>query len=354
MVPIYIASNTAHAGKTFIVIGLASKLMKQGYKVGYIKPYGRTPVKMEKDLFDADAVFLKEVLNLEEPLHVISPFVVSYETETLLFKGAVRDRKKKVMRAFRSMRNKDFVAIGGAGDLFEGVTFNVDGLSLIDDMKAHVLVVEPWRGEPSLDFFLGIKRLLGHRVLGGVINKASESSSSYLKETVKPFLEKKGVRIFGIFPKDRLLDSITVRRLNEILNGKVLCCENILDEFVENFSIGAMDVDSALNYFRRMPNKAVITGVHRTDIQLAAMETSTKCVILTGGLYTNDIIVGRARSKGISLISVADDTFTTVDKIEAAMGKVSIREKGKVERAKELIDEEFDMKKFLKSVAGSK
>lgn len=48
---------------------------------------------------------------------------------------------------------------------------------------------------------------------------------------------------------------------------------------VEHLMIGAMDVDSALTYFRRKPNKAVITGGDRPDIQLAALETSTKCTI---------------------------------------------------------------------------
>ena len=111
-----------------------------------------------------------------------------------------------------------------------------------------------------------------------------------------------------------------------------------------------MDVDSALNYFRRIPNKAVITGAHRSDIQLAAMETSTKCIILTGGLQTNDVVIGKAQAKGVPIISVVDDTFTTIDKIEISMGKTSIREKRKVERVRQLMDLEFDMKRFLKSV----
>ncbi len=144
--------------------------------------------------------------------------------------------------------------------------------------------------------------------------------------------------------------SVTIRELAETLGGEVLCCEDRLDEYVENFSIGAMDVDSALNYFRRIPNKAVITGAHRSDIQLAAMETSTKCIILTGGLQTNDVVIGKAQTKGIPIISVAYDTYTTIDRIEVGMGKTSIREKRKVERAKELIDMEFDIKRFLKSV----
>jgi BioD-like phosphotransacetylase family protein len=109
-------------------------------------------------------------------------------------------------------------------------------------------------------------------------------------------------------------------------------------------------VDSALAYFRRMQNKAVITGAHRSDIQLAAMETSTRCIILTGGLSANDVVIGKAQAKGIPIISVEDDTFTAIDKIEVRMGKTSIREKRKVERVKELMDVEFDIKRFLKSV----
>jgi hypothetical protein len=350
MIPIFLATNTGHAGKTFVAIGLVSKLKEQGYRVGYIKPYGRTPVKKDKDLFEADAVFMKEALDLPEPMDTISPFVQSYETETLLLHGTIKDVKKRIMNAFRSMKDRDYVIIGGATNLWEGFALNIDGLTLIENMEAQVLFIEPWRGTPSLDSFLSMKRLLGNRFLGGVINKTPESLMNHVKETIRPFLKKKGVRVFGIFHQDRLLESITVRRLNEILNGKVLCCESILDEFVENFSIGAMDVDSALGYFMRTPNKAVITGVHRTDIQLAAMETSTKCIILTGGFYTNDVILGKARSKGISLISVAEDTFTVVDKIEAVMGKISIREKGKIDRAKELVYKNFDLQGFLKSL----
>jgi hypothetical protein len=148
-----------------------------------------------------------------------------------------------------------------------------------------------------------------------------------------------------------LLEAVTVRYLVEVLNGKVLCCEDKLSEFVENCSIGAMDVDSALSYFRRTSNKAVITGAHRTDIQLVSMETSTKCIILTGGLHTSDVVIGKAQSKGIPVISVEPDTFTIVDRIERIMGHTMIRDKGKVDRAKEIVSRGFDRNKFLKCVS---
>ena len=350
MIPIFVASNTGYSGRTFISLGLVMKLRDQGYKVGYIKPIGKVPVKKDKGVYDADALFIKETLGLEDPLEVISPFVQTYENQTLLFEGGLKDVKKQVLTAFKTLKSRDFVIIGGAGDLFEGSLLGMNTLSLLNDMKAYLLMVEPWRGEVSADSLFGAARLIGERFIGGVINKVPVNTAGHVKETVRPFLEKNGVKILGVFAKDRALESVTVRQLNEILNGKVVCCEGQLDEYVENYSIGAMDVDSALNYFRRIPNKAVITGAHRSDIQLAAMETSTKCIILTGGLQTNDVVIGKAQAKGIPIISVVDDTFTTIDKIEISMGKTSIREKRKVDRVGQLMDLEFDMKRFLKSM----
>ncbi len=350
MIPIFVTSNTAYSGRTFITLGLAMKLMELGFKVGYLKPVGNIPVKKGKDVYDADALFIKETLGLEEPLDIVSPFVRTYESQTLLYEGDLKDVKKNVLAAFKTLKKKDFVVIGGPGEIFAGSLTGLDVLSLVDDMKAYVLMVEPWRGELSPDALYGAAKRFGERFAGGVFNKVPVNTMGHVQDTVRPFLEKKGVRVFGVLPKDRALESVTVRQLVEILNGKVVCCENRLDEFVENYSIGAMDVDSALNYFRRIPNKAVITGAHRSDIQLAAMETSTKCIFLTGGLQTNDVVIGKAQSKGVPIISVTEDTYTTIDRIEISIGKTNIRDKRKVERVRELMNTSFDVKRFLKSV----
>ncbi|HXY62632.1 MAG TPA: phosphotransacetylase family protein [Nitrospirota bacterium] len=350
MVPILVASNTGYAGRTFISLGLGLKLMDMGYKVGMMKPFGNAPVKAGKDVYDADAPFIRETLGLDEPLDVISPFVMSFEEQTLLFQGKSVNARQRVLAAYKSFKKKDFIILCGASDLLEGSLLGIDAVSLAEEVKAKVILVEPWRGDLSADSLFGARSILGRRYAGGVFNKVPEATMEFVKNTVKPFLETKGVAIFGVMPKDKFLESVTVGQLNEILNGTVLCREDKLDEFVENFLIGAMDVDSALNYFRRVPNKAVITGAHRADIQLAALETSTKCIILTGGFQTNEVVLGKARARGIPILSVPSDTFTAIDKIEFRMGKTSIREKQKVERAKELISAGFDMFGFLKKL----
>ncbi len=325
MIPIFVASYTGYAGRTFISLGLALKLKEMGYKVGVMKPFSTAPVQSGKVSYDTNALFIKETLGLDEPLDVISPFVMSFEEQTLLYQGKAVDAKKRILTAYHSFKKKDFVFLCGANDLFVGALLGIDALSLAEEMKALVILVEPWRGDSSADTLFGAHAILGKRYAGGVINKVPETMIDHVRNIVKPFLEKKGVPVYGVIPKDKFLESVTVGQLKEILNGKVLCCDDKLDEFVENFLIGAMDVDSALNYFRRIQNKAVITGAHRTDIQLAALETSTKCIILTGGFQTNEVVLGKARARGIPILTVSDDTFSAISKIELRMGKSNIR-----------------------------
>jgi BioD-like phosphotransacetylase family protein len=347
MVPILVVSNTPFAGRTFVSLGLALKLKEMDYDVGYLKPLGTVPVKSGASVYDADAIFARELLGLTEPIETISPFVLDFEQQTRLLSGGLKDVQKRVLSALRELKKKDFVIVSGASDLFEGALVSLDSLSLAEAMKAHVLIVEPWRGDVSLDTLFGCAGLFGKQFAGAVLNKVPDAAVAHVKQEVKPYLQKKGVALFGAFPRDRFLESVTVRQLAEILNGKLLCCEERIDEHVENFLIGAMDVDSALTYFRRTPNKAVITGAHRSDIQLAAMETSTKCIIITGGLQTNEVVLGRAQATKTPILSVPDDTFSTIDKIESRVGKTSIREQKKLARAKQILDAEFDMFGFL-------
>ncbi len=350
MKKIFILSLQPFAGKTFVTIGLLNKLIEKGYTTGYIKPLGLTPQLVGSSVYDTDAVLIKELFRLKEPLDIISPFVVTYETMNYLLKGKLGDIREKIKDSIAKMKDKDFLIIGGAGNLFTGAILGIDALSLVKETDSKVMVVENFSGDSTIDNLTGLKKLIDKDFLGAVINRIPLNTLPYVRENIKPFLEKQGVRIFGLFEKDEILESITVRDLVALLGGRVLCCEDRIDELVEHFTVGAMDVDSALKYFRRIPNKAVITGAHRSDIQLAAMETSTKVIILTGGTSANDVVIAKAISKGIPLVSVEQDTYTTVDRIEFMLGKVRIKEPRKIERLREMFEGSFDTGVFLEAV----
>ena len=98
-------------------------------------------------------------------------------------------------------------------------------------------------------------------------------------------------------------------------------------------------MDSAIGYFRRKSNKAVITGGDRGDIHLAALETSTRCLILTGNLRPSVRVLGKAAEEGVPVILVKEDTLTTTERVEAAIGHVRLSSPKQVARLRETKDE---------------
>jgi BioD-like phosphotransacetylase family protein len=99
----------------------------------------------------------------------------------------------------------------------------------------------------------------------------------------QPALERLGIPVYGVLPQARLA-AISVGELADALGARFLVLPDRRFALVETLTVGAMTVEAALPRFRRQPNKAVITGGDRTDIQLAALETSTRALILTGNM----------------------------------------------------------------------
>src|SRR3990172_3331311 len=177
---------------------------------------------------------------------------------------------------------------------------------------------------------------------GVIINNIPAKATTYVKELIVPFMTGKGIDVVATVPSDPFMKAVRVKELRDVLNAKILCCEEGLDYYVERFSIGAMDVDSAMKYFRKTPNKAVITGGHRSDIQIAALETSTRCLILTGDQNPSEVVVGKAMMIGVPILVVREDTLSTVEKVESLVGKVHFSGEKKIERAKDLLAAHFN------------
>src|SRR5512143_953013 len=153
-----------------------------------------------------------------------------------------------------------------------------------------------------MDQVLWAARILGDRLLGVVLNHVDKAREIFVRDMVRPFFEARGIRTYGAVPADPLLDSVSVAALAAALPATVEWGTDRLDTMIERFCVGAMDVESALRVFRRIPRKAVITGGSRADIQLAALETDTRCLVLTGGIPPNDLIRHKAEEKRVAIL----------------------------------------------------
>lgn len=351
MKSLYIASISSHAGKSLVSLVLGLRMKNGGLKVGYMKPIGVLPTTLDGVSTDEDALFIAQALEAPEkpdiPVDLLCPILMDARLARSAFSDTEEALEERILSAYsRISSEKDIVLIGGAGALSAGSLMDLSGPKLADLMNAGMLLVVKYESDSDVEDLILFSQLLKPRVVGAIFNHVPKEQMEHVQETIIPHLKRKDIPILGAVPKDEILGSITPKELVDGLGGKLLCCDEKMDELIQHFIIGAMDVRSASRYFREMRDKAVITGGDRPDIQLAALQTSTKCLVLTGNLHPSPVIVDRARQVGVPIILVMDDTLTTVEKMEDVLGSIRVRESKKIERAKELFEQNVDFDKL--------
>ncbi len=344
MATLYVTSTVTFSGKSALCVGIAKRLARDGFDVGYMKPIS-SGARLATGLVDEDAEFFKQTFGLPDSLDDMVPIGIAPRTVEAILEGEDEtDFVGALEAAFaRVSEGRDVVVLEGGCNLREGYLIGLPTPKVAHMLGARTLVVIKYSDDLQvLDDALTARQRLGDSLVGIVLNAIPRQRMPFVQETVKPALEAREVPVLAVLPQERLLLSVSVGDLTEFLSGKVLCGADKMDELVEHLMVGAMSVDAALSYFRRKPNKAVITGGDRPDIQLAALETSTKCVILTGNLRPSPIILGRAEEVGVPMILVRQDTLTAVEVIERFFGKTRFHLDKKVRRFEEMLEDRFD------------
>jgi BioD-like phosphotransacetylase family protein len=347
MKSLYITSVEPYSGKTAVCLALGKTLQEDGYKIGYLKPVSTQPWRTPQGkLADEDAVFVHKSLALEGDPIEVSPIIVTPSTLRNRLKGLdEEDLIQKIQaRAEKVSKGKDLLLLEGGGSLREGYAMGLSNLHVAQVLGAPALVIVPYRGEMRLvDDVLTARFRLGEQLLGVILNMVPDEGREFLNEYAVPFLEAKGITVLGALPSVPRLSALSVGELAELLEAEVLT-ENLDPEaLAESLTVGAMTAEAALSRFRRYQNKAVITGGDRTDIQLAALETSTVVMILTGHLHPSPLIIKQAEQLGVPILLVKDNTMETVNQIEEAHGKTRLGQPEKLDTFLKLLKENTEL-----------
>lgn len=345
MASLYVTSMEDYSGKSALCIGLGARFVSSGLTVGYMKPVSTRTLKWVQDrLICQDAQFMKQAFALQEPLEVISPVALTPELIGMVLGGGRSDYAAVVRRAYAEVSaGKDLVLVEGTTGLVEGAIVGLSAPEVVHLLEARVLLVVRYTDDLSVvEVPLAARRVFGDAFIGVVFNVIPPVKLGFIDEEVQPYIEEQGVRVLAILPQERVLLSVSIADLAEHLHGQILNNHERGDELVENLMVGAMAVDSAIRYFQRKNNKAVITGGDRTDIQLAALQTSTKCIILTGNLHPSPLVLGQAEDLGVPLIMVQSDTLTAVEEIERIFGRSRFHQERKIVKFERLLEEHFD------------
>ena len=346
MKTLYVTSVERHSGKTATCLALGRRFQASGYRVGYLKPLSLQPWRVAGRIADEDAAFAKEALALKAKPWEISPVVLtpdflraqmSAETET--------DLMQKVRAAFEAAGDgQDVLLLEGGGSLREGYVVGLPTPVVAASCGGDVLAIVKYRDEVrALDDALAAQTRLGEALCGIIINRVPPDAIDFVSEVAVPYLERRGIPVFGVLPEVRGLAALTVAELVAVLEARVLTEHYDPQASVETLTIGAMTADTALSRFRKQTNKAVITSGDRADIQLAALETSTTCMILTSNLRPSPLIVKQADEFNVALLLVRTNTLETVEGIERIFGKTRLGQIAKLQQFEALLARHVDI-----------
>ncbi len=347
MVALYVTSFERYTGKDLITIGLMDRLRRDGFKVGYFKPFGHFPVTVNDKVTDKGAWLIYRLFGLDDPIESICPVIITPDLIRRNCENDVIGLKEKIDGAFRTIsEQKDLVVVGCDNNFSEGSSFGLSGSQLIKSLNAQALFVERYALDFCIDFLLELKKLIGEPMIGVVFNKVEDRNLDEIKDTVSSFLHRKGLDLYASLPVDALLGSVGVKDLVHYLDADVVCGKKGLDALVENFLVGGMQVDKFISYMLKSPSSAVIVGGDRTDIQLVAIESGARCLILSGNLYPNQTITARAEAQGVPIVVAKNDTFTVAKKVESLVGKVDLVDRKKIDHGIKLVDGAFDFERL--------
>jgi BioD-like phosphotransacetylase family protein len=334
-----------------VVMGLGLELQKQGFTIGYMKPVGAVPVTTGRCLADEDAIFVQEVLGLSEDPCLVTPVVVTSEFMAQAFRGECSDLMPQIRSAYDKLaQGKDVVLVAGSGSMNSGRYCHLDGVSVVKSLGIKCVIIDRFAKELKYDYLLVQKEALGDSLVGVVLNDIPASAMDEVQNLIVPFLERTGIKVLGIIPKDPLMGAIKVGSLASRLGGKVISATGKTDRVVENFLIGTMQVENFLTHFRRNKNAAVIVGGDRSDVQLVALEGGCPCLVLTGNLYPNDIIITRSEVLEIPIIIVREDTFTVAKKMEAILERHKLRDMIKIRQGASLVAHNVDIQHIKQAI----
>ena len=315
-------TGVAGSGKTAIAMGIALKFKKEGYNVSYFKPVGNRSKFVGGE--DNDALLMRELLGMDVDIKKIVPFIAgtSYLSGLKNQESAINN----IQEAFRAVSlGADLVIIDGAAFSHVGAAYGLDVISLAGLLDASVLNIIKLENDFSVDQAIFLNNCFvakGLHMVGHIFNNVPRQLFSKTEGIFAPLLGEMGCDNLGIIPIRSEIASPTVSEYYEALGGELLTGEDRLGLLVEEVIVGAMTTDSAIKYMRRSANKAVVIGGDRADIAVAALETSTSALILTGGLYPDVKVVASAAEKGVPVILVHRDTYSTIEKMSEVSRRI--------------------------------
>jgi BioD-like phosphotransacetylase family protein len=290
---------------------------------------------------------MKELLGMKESATTICPVVRSASSYDELLRVGHDHLKKKILKSFNTIaEGKDYVIVEGTKAPWHLLHVDLSTPQIARELDAEILALVKFSDLTALDDILLQKEIFqkeGFERIGIILVQVPPMLKKTISQNISSFLEERGLKLCGVIYDNRELFSPTVQEIQRALKGQMVLGDDKMDLPIDQFIVGSMAPENALKWFRRAKDKAVITSGDRTDICLAALETDTNLLILTGGVGPDIATLSRARDLNVPIMMTANDTYTTSQIVDNLVGSVTADNPAKLAIVEHLIGDVLDL-----------
>ena len=322
MVVLYLTSSTNGAGKTGVAAGIGRRLLSESKKVGYLKPV----LTADKSKVNDDSAVMQRFFRLQESHETLSPAFADDKSLTSGLKAALD----------RVSAGKDVVIVEGTSGKGQAA------LDAAASLGARIVGVEAFARDfqPSASYYKG----MGRNLAGVVLNKVPATRLAVAQVDFTKQLG--GIRLLAAVPEERSVTAMSVAELAQDVKGSIVSGVDKSSTVVQNIMLAAMNPDHGPEYYSIKENKAVIVRSDRPDMQLAALETPTTCLVLAGQQPPIQMVLRRAEAQSVPIVSTKEDVKSVVASIEAALREARLNDR-KIAAVAELVEKSIDFAAIL-------
>lgn len=380
---LYLAATGMNRGKTTVSLGLLAALIDRGLDTGFIKPVGQRYAVVGDVPADEDAILMKTVFDLPDPLGVMSPVHIPRGfTKSYISGGVTEDLPARIRRGHAEVaRGRDVLLIEGTGHAGVGAVIDLSNADVARMLGAPAVIVsEAGVGRPIDEIVLNHALFTRHgvEVVGAVINKVDADAHPSLPGILRSGLARHGIELLGMLPYRPLLSNPTLSMLVEQMPGEVLHLGADLDRVIEHVAIGAMQPRHLLE--RIGPGSLLIVPGDREDViqaTVAANRTARTLqsdpglfgrlrnrsrfgrraddagrielagMLFTGGYRPRTRDLEAIRSEDLFAHLVEEDTYAAASRVHDLLVKIHAADTAKVALIKALVAEHLDLDRIL-------
>ena len=226
---------------------------------------------------------------------------------------------------------------------------NQDSIRLVEDLDANVVGIVGYRPDLEAQDVTSMQETYGGRLLGVVINGRTRYKGRDVTRRLLPSVEQTGVSVLGVIPEDRTLLGVTVSEIAAHLDGRIITDEGDAKGLVEHFLVGGLGLDKGIEYFEIRERKAAVVRGDRPDIQMAALQTPTACLLLTKGIPPIEYVLYEAEEQEIPIVLVEPDTIPVMESLATIQDRSRFDHPDKLARFGQLLTEHADLDAILKA-----